>query len=115
MDTALSLSGDIGCYYWNAELHRLRGEALLAGRPKDFRAPEDCFLRALEVAKRQHARSLELRAEISLAQLRRRQHRSADAAERLANCYRGFTEGHGTPDLRSAKNLLVELSEETPA
>lgn len=109
LDSALALSRQYECFYWDAELHRLKGEALAA---QDAEEPqvEECFRRALEVARQQEARSLELRAAVSLARLRRRQGRPGPAAARLGDLYGGFREGHDTPDLREARVLLDELS-----
>jgi len=64
---------------------------------------------ALEVARRQHARSWELRAAISLARLWQRQGRRREARELLSAVYGWFTEGFETADLRAASALLEEL------
>jgi predicted ATPase len=66
---------------------------------------------ALGVAREQGARSLELRAATSLAQLWRNQHRIKEAGDLLAPVYGWFTEGFDTPDLKEAKALLEELVE----
>jgi predicted ATPase len=71
---------------------------------------EACFLKAIEIAQRQEARSLELRAVMSLARLWRRQGKKAAARQRLARIYGWFTEGFATPDLQAAKVLLNELA-----
>jgi predicted ATPase len=71
---------------------------------------EACFLKAIEIAQRQGARSLELRAVMSLARLWRRQGKKAAARQRLARIYGWFTEGFATPDLQAAKVLLNELA-----
>ena len=94
--------------YWEAELHRLEGEILLAGAevgghdgdPGD--RAEACFRRALEVAGRQGATSLELRAALSLSRLGN----SLDAHQLLGEVVGRFTEGHDTADLRAAKTQL---------
>jgi predicted ATPase len=96
-----------------AELHRLKGELLLqpwqdAGFVEE--EAEACFLKALEVARHQQARSWELRAAISLSRLWRRQARRAEARQLLTTVYGWFTEGFDTADLQEAKGLLEELS-----
>jgi predicted ATPase/DNA-binding winged helix-turn-helix (wHTH) protein len=94
---------------WDAELHRVRGELLLAGGADEAEA-EAGYLRAIEIARTQQARSLELRAATSLARLWRRQRRADDARRLLQNLYSWFAEGFDTIDLREAKSLLDELS-----
>jgi predicted ATPase len=95
--------------WWDAELHRVRGALLLAsGADKD--EVEAAFLRAIEIARTQQSRSLELRAATSLARLWRSQCRADDARRLLQNLYSWFTEGFDTMDLREAKALLDELS-----
>jgi len=71
---------------------------------------EECFLKAIEVARRQEAKSWELRATMSLARLWQSQGKREDAREKLAAVYGWFTEGFGTPDLQDAKALLEQLS-----
>jgi predicted ATPase len=71
---------------------------------------EDCFLKALEVARRQAAKSLELRATVSLGRLWQRRGKKDEARQMLAAIYGWFTEGLDTVDLRLAKVLLEELS-----
>lgn len=94
--------------YWEAELYRLRGELLnTQGAP-----PADCerlFAQALEIAKRQGAKSLELRAAMSLARSFLQQGNQRLARQILAPTYDWFTEGFGTPALREAKELLDEI------
>ena len=91
---------------WEAELHRWRGEWL---RTQQAGEAEQCFHHALSIAQRQQAKSLELRAVISLAQLWQQQGRVAEARQRLAEIYNAFTEGFDTPDLQDAKALLDNL------
>jgi adenylate cyclase len=98
--------------WWEAELHRLEGEILLAaadGRrdPNRGNRAEACFRSALEVARRQQARSLELRAALSLSRLRSR---SDEARRLLGEVLEAFTEGHDTADLRAANELMAQLS-----
>jgi adenylate cyclase len=89
---------------WEAELHRLEGEVLLAAADDGDRGDraEACFLRALEVAGRQGATSLELRAALSLSRLAS----SPDAHQLLREVVGRFTEGHDTADLRAAQAQL---------
>jgi predicted ATPase len=95
--------------YWEAEVHRLRGILLLKhpGTP-----PAEAWLqRALDVARRQEAKSLELRAAMSLARLWQQQGKRAEAHALLAPVYRWFTEGFDTADFHEAKALLDALGE----
>jgi predicted ATPase len=95
--------------YLEPELHRLRAELLLM---QDHEADaEASLLKAVEVARRQHARSWELRATITLAHLWQRQGRAEEARQLLMQIYVWFTEGFDTPDLKEAKALLEELSQ----
>ena len=94
--------------WWDAEVHRLRGELLLM-RGAEVSDVEAAFLRAIEIARSQQARSLELRATMSLARLWITQNRSADARHRLKDVYAWFTEGFDTPDLQAARLLLEQL------
>ncbi len=96
--------------YLEAELHRLRGEMLLAHAPGDPRSAERAFQKGLAVARAQGARSLELRAAISLARLRQVEGKTTEARDLLAPVYNWFTEGFDTPDLQDAKMLLEELT-----
>jgi predicted ATPase len=95
--------------WWEAELYRLRGELLLQHTVTQQGEAETCFQQALAVARRQQAKSLELRAAMSLARLWQRQDKQAEAYELLAPVYGWFTEGFDTADLREAKALLEEL------
>ena len=97
--------------YWEAEIHRLRGRLLLATAEPTASAPaEACYRRALEVARRQGARSLELRAAVSLSRLWQATDRHGEARELLTPIYERFTEGLDHPELREAAALLDELS-----
>jgi predicted ATPase len=106
---ALALVHRSGDSYWEAELHRLKGELLLqrAGPTEEVKA---CFRQALEIARHQQARSLELRAAMSLARLWQQQDKRAAAHELLAPVYGWFTEGFDTADLQEAKALLESLA-----
>ncbi|MBV8107729.1 MAG: AAA family ATPase [Hyphomicrobiales bacterium] len=98
--------------WWEAELHRLKGELLLGqqvpqGAASDReKVAEEYFNKALSVASSQGAKSLELRAAMSLSRLRRRQGKSAEARQTLAGVYGWFTEGFEVADLRDARALL---------
>jgi class 3 adenylate cyclase/predicted ATPase len=97
--------------YWEAEIHRLRGRLLLAtAEPTAPASAEACYRRALDVALRQGARSLELRAAVSLSRLWQAADRHDEARELLAPIYERFTEGLDHPELREAAALLDELS-----
>jgi predicted ATPase len=93
-----------------AEVHRLQGQFLTAlpdgGRPGEASA---AFQRAIQIAKRQSAKSWELRAATSLARLWRDQDKHADARDLLAPVYEWSTEGFETSDLKEAKAMLDSL------
>ena len=97
-----------GCLRWEAELHRLEGIALCGlNRLEEGQiALED----ALRIARKQQAKSYELRAATSLARLWGEQGRRAEARELLAPVYGWFTEGFDTADLKEAKTLLDQLA-----
>ena len=95
--------------WWAAELHRLKGELLLR-QASPTEEVEGCFRQALEIARPQQAKSLELRAAMSLSRLWQQQGKRAAAHELLAPIYGWFTEGFDTADLQEAKALLEELS-----
>jgi predicted ATPase/DNA-binding SARP family transcriptional activator len=91
--------------WWDAELLRQRGEFLML-RGADVADGEAVFLRAIEIARAQQAKSLELRATMSLARLWIAHQRGDEARQRLGEIYTWFTEGFETPDLRAARRLL---------
>jgi predicted ATPase len=91
------------------ELYRLKGELLLTRSAEHHTEAERCFRQALEIARRQQAKSLELRAAMSLSRLWQRQGKHAAAHKLLAPIYGWFTEGFDTADLQEAKTLLDEL------
>jgi class 3 adenylate cyclase/predicted ATPase len=99
-----------GHRYYEAELNRLRGELLLRRTPPDEDGAEVCFRRACAVAAQQGARSLELRAALSLARWLARHGCAAEARAVLGDAYARFTEGFDTTDLRAARALLEELA-----
>ena len=94
-----------------AELHRLEGELLLIKQGQKAGEAEDCFRKALDTARHQQAKSLELRAAMSLSRLWRQEGKRKEAHELLAPIYGWFTEGYDTSDLKEAKALLEELSD----
>jgi predicted ATPase len=95
--------------WWEAEIYRLRG-VLLLRQPETPPAEAEVWLqRALDVARRQEAKSLELRAAMSLSRLWQQQGKRAEAYALLAPVYHWFTEGFDTADLQEAKALLEEL------
>jgi predicted ATPase len=107
---ALTVVADTGECYWEAEIYRLRGLVLLSGSPENHPEAETCFHQALDIARQQQARSLELRAAISLARLWQSQGKRQDAHDLLAPVYNWFTEGFDTADLKDARALLAELT-----
>ena len=96
--------------WWEAEIHRLRGVLLLRQTGTSQTEAEAWLQRALAVARRQEAKSLELRAAMSLARLWQQQGRRQEAHDLLAPVYHWFTEGFDTADLQEAKALLDVLS-----
>jgi predicted ATPase len=106
---AVDIVNQSGERWWEAELHRLHGELIRARGRQDLADAERCFQRALEIAGTQSARSLELRAAISLARLWADQGERHKAYDLLAPVYGWFTEGFDTADLKDAKALLDEL------
>ncbi len=72
---------------------------------------EECFRKALDIARRQQAKSLELRAAMSLSRLWQHQRKQEEAHQLLAGIYGWFTEGFDTADLKEAKALLEDLSD----
>ena len=99
-------SGEIWC---EAELDRLSGEIALMGDNPDAEKAEAYFNRALELSRKQQAKSWELRAAMSIARLWCSQGKSQQARELLAPIYDWFTEGFDTLDMKEAKALLDEL------
>jgi len=95
-------------HWWDAEIYRLRGE-LMRMQGANTEAIETEFQRALEIAKDQQAKSLELRAATSLARLLQNTNRENEAKQCLTQVYDWFTEGFDTPDLRSARALIAQL------
>ncbi|HEV8712308.1 MAG TPA: adenylate/guanylate cyclase domain-containing protein [Candidatus Binatia bacterium] len=112
---ALDMVDQRGERAYEAELYRLKGTLTLQSKvpsPKSQveKEAEECFLKAIEIARRQSAKSLELRAVMSLSRLWQRQGKKDEARQGLAEIYGWFTEGFDTVDLKEAKALLEELS-----
>jgi predicted ATPase len=105
---ALALVEQTDQRHWEAELYRLRAELLLM--QGDEAEAEASFHKAVEVARRQQAKSWELRATVSLCRLWQEQGKREEARQMLTEIYGWFTEGFDTPDLKEAKALLEELS-----
>jgi len=109
LEEALALTDQQASVIWEAEIHRLKGELLLARSAENQVEAEACFHEALAVSRRQQAKSLELRAAMSLARLWQHQGKIPQARDLLAPVYTWFTEGFDTADLQDAKALLDEL------
>src|SRR5262245_8836670 len=101
---------------YEAELYRLKGELTLQqssvpGLESSVqKEAEACFLKAIEIARSQKAKSWELRATTSLARLWQQQGKKAETHQMLSEIYNWFTEGFDTKDLQEAKALLKELA-----
>jgi len=93
-----------------ADMHRLKGELLLKQDQSNALEAQHCFERAIEIARNQSAKSLELRATMSLARLLASRGRRDEARAMLADIHGWFTEGFDTADLKDGKALLDELS-----
>ena len=108
LSEALAAVEDMDERVFEAELHRIIGDALLSMQRQGEAEVE--FTRALAIARQQQAKSWELRAALSMARLWRNQGRPQQARELLAPVYGWFTEGFDTRDLKEAKALLEELA-----
>ena len=116
----LALAGETGERWWEAELYRVQGTLLLGqekkrnqkskvkGQKSKVKMAEECFCRAVDIARSQQAKSLELRAVVCLSRLWDELGRRADARRVLEECYGWFTEGFDTRDLQEAQGLLQE-------
>jgi predicted ATPase len=124
---ALVLAEKTGEVWWLPEIYRLKGKLMLQKEfdvqgsqlqvaaslslmPDTQAEVETCFLKAIDIARKQHAKSLELRATTSLAQLWQRQGKQHEARQMLSEIYNWFTEGFDTKDLQEAKALLEALA-----
>lgn len=110
LDKAFADMQQTGEHFWEAEQHRLQAELLLAHSPADQTTAAAYLHQALEVARCQQAKSLELRAAASLARLWQSQGKRREAYDLLAPVYGWFTEGFDTADLKEAAVLLDELA-----
>jgi class 3 adenylate cyclase/predicted ATPase len=113
---ALAVVHNTGARFYEAELYRLKGQLLLQSKAhklgkKAEEQGEECFHRAIEIARQQQAKSLELRATTSLARLWQQQGKQREAHQLLSEICGWFTEGFDTKDLQEAKALLDELAE----
>jgi class 3 adenylate cyclase/predicted ATPase len=106
---ALAIVNEHGERQYQAELIRRIGELVLKQHDSNVTEAQSCFERAIEVAQKQSAKSLELRATMSLARLLLQQGRRDEARTMLACIYDWFTEGFDTADLKNAKALLKEF------
>jgi predicted ATPase len=95
---------------WNSRSHRLKGKLLLKQDDSNAAEAQSCYERAIEIARKQSAKSWELRATTSLARLLAKQGKRDEARLVLADIYGWFTEGFDTADLKEAKALLDELA-----
>jgi len=108
---AMAIVDRTGERYYAAEMYRLKGELLLMRNSSSTTDAESCFRTAIEIAREQSAKSLELRATTSLARLLVSQSRRDEARTMLAEIYGRFTEGFDTADLKDARALLTKLSD----
>jgi predicted ATPase/DNA-binding winged helix-turn-helix (wHTH) protein len=112
---ALAVADEHDLRFYEAETHRLKGELLSKQDDSNAAEAQGCFERAIEIARTQSAKSLELRATMSLARLLRNTARRDEASAMLAEIYGWFTEGLDTPALSDAKALLDELTSKPSA
>jgi predicted ATPase/class 3 adenylate cyclase/ribosomal protein L40E len=110
LDEDLASSERSGAHFYEPEIHRLKGEAILLRDSSATVEAEKCFRKAINVARGQSAKWFELRATMSLARLLAEQGKRHDARAMLADSYKWFTEGFDTADLKDAKALLEELN-----
>ena len=109
LDQALGIVRERAERFYEAELHRIRGELLLRCNPADVSASEACFRTAIAIARNQQARFLELRAATSLARLWAERSERRNAQDLLTGICGWFSEGFDTRDLQEAQALLSEL------
>ena len=117
LDEAFSLVEATDERWYEAELHRIKGQLALQekGRSKGAQKKheaeaEECFQQALVIAQSQNAKLFELRAAVSLAQLWHEQGKTSEAQQLLSAVYTWFDEGLGAPDLKNARDLLAQLA-----
>ncbi len=106
---ALAMAENNDEYFWEAELCRINGDLLLAHNADETEA-EQQYYKAINISRRQSAKSLELRASVRLARLWQQQGKLSEAYQTLSEIYNQFTEGFDTADLKEAKVLLEALS-----
>ena len=99
-----------GEQYYEAELYRIKGEILLKARRKDEEEAEECFLQSIKIARRQKAKSLELRTSMSLCRLWQQQGKKKEAKKLLQKIYSKFNEGFETQELMEAQVLLKKFN-----
>ena len=110
LEEALAVAQKNGERWYEAEIHRLKGSLLLKPTDQDLSQVESCFRQAMEVARSQEAKWLELRAATSLGRLWQGQGKNEEARQLLPTIYCWFTEGFDTADLKEAKALTEEIS-----
>jgi class 3 adenylate cyclase/predicted ATPase len=108
LDKAAGREG-LGTRIWNAEVERVRGVILASGSPLDLDASERAYRSSLDIARRQKARSLELRTAVSYARLLERLGRRQEGRGLLKECLEGFQEGQTGKDVRDAQVVLQSL------
>ena len=106
---------DTGVRYYEAELHRIKGEVLLRRSASSRKEAETCFHTAIDLSHDQGAKSLELRAIMSLSRSMAETGEKEEARQMLQDIYGWFTEGFDTADLKEAKQLLKETSGARPS
>jgi class 3 adenylate cyclase/tetratricopeptide (TPR) repeat protein len=109
-----SLAQQTANHWWDAELYRIRGDLIREATARDAEAAEQSYLRSLEIARSQQAKSWELRTANNLAGLWRGVGRQVEAHGLLSPVYNWFTEGFDLPDLKDARTLLAELGLSAP-
>ena len=110
---ALTLAEKTGERFCDSEFRRTKGEMLLGLSVGDQAEAEVCFRQALDIAREQEAKSLELRAALSMGRLLQQQGKRNEARQLLADVYDWFSEGFDTADLQEAKALLEDLGPKT--
>ena len=110
IDGALALGGETGEHWFDAGLHRIRGEILIKQNPADPAPAEAAFLAAIAVAQQQKARSFELRAALSLAGLCQCTGRPIDAHDVLGPALAGFSPTPEFSQIAEAKALFDSLA-----
>jgi predicted ATPase len=106
LDEVIESSDRAGVSYWASELHRRKGEMLLTRNDGEMQTAENCLLEALKTAQNQCAKSLELRAAMSLARLLANRGEAGQAYDLLAPIFGWFTEGFASRDLQETEKLL---------